>query len=301
MMSAMINRILWPPAGRYILAISGGADSMVLLEAFAAASTGRGYDLVVAHFDHGLRPESVADAAFVAAAAQSRGLPFEGHAAGLGASSEATARAARHTWLGQVRANYSAAAILTAHHQDDLARGSGRRGLAPMPAGGDIIRPLIQLTRADLRAYAAAHHIGWREDPTNADTSNPRNFLRHRLLPQAPPKWRERYLELVTELTRLNTEIDQSIGEYVASARTGPQTYSFNTTDLRALTPGILEEVILATAQRLVPGVQLDRQLVAQAADVARTGRTGNLRPLRKNIVLVLKKGTIAITTNPRQ
>ncbi len=310
---AVNPRVDWPPAGRYALAVSGGADSMVLLDLFAAAAPARGYELVVAHFDHGLRADSAADAGFVAAAARRLGLPFEHAAAGLGRASEARARAARHAWLEQVRTAAGATAILTAHHQDDLletsllnlARGSGRLGLAPMSktrlgglTAGAIARPLLAATRAQLRAYAAVHHVAWREDPTNAGLANPRNLLRHRLLAAAGPSWRRRYLALVAELAALNTKIDQTLGDIIAPARMSPDTLQFDRDFVNSLSAPQLQELILAAARALHPGIQLDRRLVTQAAAFARTGRTGTHRPLRLNILLMLKKGTLHITTN---
>src|SRR5258708_4792170 len=138
----MHQLVKWPAAGKYLLAVSGGGDSMALLDLMAGASGERGYELVVAHFDHGLRPNSAAD---------------------------------RHIGLEQPRAARLAAAVVTAHHLDDLietsllnlARGSGRRGLAPMQRG-PLLRPLLGVTRDQLRDYAAAHNLRWHEDPTNA-------------------------------------------------------------------------------------------------------------------------------------
>ncbi|HVQ44445.1 MAG TPA: tRNA lysidine(34) synthetase TilS [Candidatus Saccharimonadia bacterium] len=302
----MNELIQWPPPGRYILAISGGADSMVLLHLMAQAAASRHYELVVAHFDHGLRATSAADAAFVATTAARYGLPFEQHAAHLGRASEAAARTARHDWLQAVRARHHAAAVLIAHHADDqletsllnLARGSGRLGLAPMALSPAILRPLIGVSRTPLRRYAVAHKVSWREDPTNADLTNPRNLLRHRLLAGAPDAWRAHYLGLITELAARNTAIDETLGEMLSAAHIEPQIYSFSREVIHTLTLAELQELILATARRLAPGVQLDRRLIAEVAAFARTGRTGTHRPLRQGIVLMLKKGIIVLTTN---
>jgi tRNA(Ile)-lysidine synthase len=297
--------VIWPPAGRYILAVSGGADSMVLLDIFARSAAGRKYELVVGHFDHGIRPESAADAAFVAAAAAAYGLPFAAAAGGLGAASEAAARAARHTWLEDVRAARQAAAILTAHHQDDLletsllnlARGSGRLGLAPMQSGGRLARPLLGLTRADLRAYAAAHSRDWREDLTNSDISNSRNLLRHRLLPAGGPIWRARYLELIEKLAILNTDIDQNIGIMLNAARTSADTFSFDRSDFQSLSATVSAELLIAAARALCPGIQLDHPLVSQAANFARTGLPHKHRPLRQGLSVQIVPGLVRLTT----
>lgn len=297
--------VIWPEPGRYILAVSGGADSMVLLDLLAGAVSERGYELVVAHFDHGLRLDSHLDAQFVAAAAARYGLPCETAAARLGRASEATARAARHSWLEQVRVQRAAAAVLTAHHQDDLletsllnlARGSGRRGLAPMPTGGPIGRPLLALSRADLRAYAASHDVTWREDPTNADHTNARNLLRHRLLPAASQQWRESYLALVTELHTINETIDLSISIILKTARTDDQTFSFERSSFQKLSSSEAAEILLAGARGLCPGLELSRPLIAQAVNIALTGSTGQRRPLRQGVVLQIVPGLVQLTT----
>ena len=280
---------------------------MVLLELFAAQATARGYELTVAHFDHGMRAESAADAAFVAAAAARLGLPFASQAAGLGAASEAAARAARHGWLEQVRVAAGAAATLTGHHQDDLletsllnlARGTGRLGLAPMPPSSTIGRPLRATTRAQLRAYAATHRVAWREDSTNADLTNPRNLLRHRLLPSAPPAWQPAYLALMVELSALNTKIDQSISDILNATRRGAQTYSFPDPLLQTLTLPELEELILAAARALHPGIELGRPLIMSAAKFAVTGRPRKQHPLRRGLMLYREKGRTDLTNQP--
>src|SRR5438270_2251525 len=105
------------PPGRYVLAVSGGVDSMVLLDLLAKLP---GLELVVAHFNHGIRPESVNDEELVANRAKRLNLPLELGYASLGqGASEATARQARYQFLEAVQKKYKAKAIITAHHQDD--------------------------------------------------------------------------------------------------------------------------------------------------------------------------------------
>jgi tRNA(Ile)-lysidine synthase len=296
--------VIWPPAGRYLLAVSGGADSMVLLDLMAGAASDRGYDLIVAHFDHGLRPDSAADRAFVAAAAatQRYGLPFAHRAAHLGRESEAAARHARHAWLETARREHQAAAVVTAHHADDLletsllnlARGTGRRGLAPMQAG-PILRPLLTVTRADIRAYAAAHHLAWREDPTNAHLANPRNFLRHQLLPHATPAWRARYHQLIEHLATLSAHIDRTLDQVLAAHRTNATTYTFPRSLIRDLSPSELEELLLAAAYRLHPGIELDRRLILEMVMFAKTAPPHSHRPLRQGLKVVITRDHLVV------
>jgi tRNA(Ile)-lysidine synthetase-like protein len=204
-----------------VLGVSGGADSMALLITLAAAA-GPGYALHIAHFDHGLRPESGVDAAFVAAAAKDLGLPFHlaraemGTLAAAGGNLEERARRARYAFLIETALNVTprdrVPVILTGHHATDqaetvllhLVRGSGTTGLGGMawmtrldPATFDagpnlqpvnlrpvvLARPLLDVAPERLRAALREVGMGWREDPTNTDESLMRNQLRHVILP----------------------------------------------------------------------------------------------------------------------
>jgi tRNA(Ile)-lysidine synthetase-like protein len=272
--------ILWPQPGRYLLAVSGGADSMVMLDVLAGAAGERGYHLHVGHVDHGLRPDSAADRQFVEAAAASYNLPFAAHEAALPpGTSEAVARHARHAWLESERARIGAAALITAHHQNDLietsllnlARGTNRHGLAPMQ-GGPILRPLLGASREQLRQYAASHGVTWHEDSTNADLTNPRNLLRRRLLPAATPEWRARYTALIAEQAGLNAAIDTQLSAWLTKYRqTAGSGYAFPASLLRNLSLVELAALIAAAASALDPAAQLSHRLVSELALFAAT------------------------------
>lgn len=171
---------------RYVVAVSGGVDSVVLLSMFASKYPPK--KLIVAHFDHGIRQDSRDDAVFVERLARQYGLRFETKREELGArASEDLARTRRYAFLNEVARSHDAK-IITAHHADDivetvainLVRGTGWRGLAVLdnPA---IERPLLDLTKKELIAHAKAHHLTWREDLTNSDTKYLRNELRQKL------------------------------------------------------------------------------------------------------------------------
>ncbi|HEX6258362.1 MAG TPA: tRNA lysidine(34) synthetase TilS, partial [Candidatus Saccharimonadales bacterium] len=124
-------------SGTYVVAVSGGVDSIVLLDMLAGQA---GLELIVAHFDHGIRQDSTEDAEFVRAAAQRYSLPFELGQATLGpGASEEAARTARYSFLRSIAKKYQAR-IVTAHHADDVietiainvARGTGWRGLVSL-------------------------------------------------------------------------------------------------------------------------------------------------------------------------
>ena len=201
------------PEGKYILAVSGGVDSVTLLHMLAGQP---GVEVVVAHFDHGIRPDSAHDADFVAGLAAGYGLPYVTERAELGMGvSEAAARTARYAFLRRVLTEQKALAVLTAHHQDDLLetmlmhvlRGTGRRGLSPMRSQPDIVRPLINLPKKDILDYAAKHSLAWREDSTNADPQYLRNAVRLTIMPKLGLA-REQLLALNQTSALRNDEID---------------------------------------------------------------------------------------------
>lgn len=171
---------------RYVVAVSGGVDSVVLLDMMAGRYDKS--DLTVAHFDHGIRAESAEDAEFVRSLAKKYGLAFEMEREELGVdASEELARERRYMFLRKTAEKYDAM-IMTAHHADDvvetvtinLTRGTGWRGLAVLDSPG-IERPLLDMSKAELIAYAKENLLEWREDATNTDTKYLRNDLRQKL------------------------------------------------------------------------------------------------------------------------
>jgi tRNA(Ile)-lysidine synthase len=189
-----------PAAGDGVaVAVSGGADSLALLHALRVLAGPRRWPLAVLTVDHGLRPGSAADAAFVADHAKALGLParvlalgpadLEAHRA---AGPEGAARAARYGALWTATHELGFPWLATGHTLDDqaetvllqLLRGAGPDGLAAMTVrSGHLLRPLLGVRRSQTRACCAAAALPWREDPTNAGQEPLRNRVRTRLLP----------------------------------------------------------------------------------------------------------------------
>ena len=171
-----------------LLAISGGVDSMVLLD--AAAATVPTQRLYVATFDHGTGSAATRAAALVRMRAAAVGVECLSDRASTRFRGEAELRNARWRFLRSVDANRSAL-VATAHTQDDqietvlmrILRGAGARGLAGMFAPAEVVRPLLAFTRRDVMHYARVRRLDWVEDPSNASLGYLRNRLRHELLP----------------------------------------------------------------------------------------------------------------------
>jgi tRNA(Ile)-lysidine synthetase-like protein len=187
------------PGDGVAVAVSGGADSLALLHALRALAGPRRWRLAVVTVDHGMRPGSAADAAFVADHAKAIGLPARVCTLTPGdlarhrpAGPEGAARAARYGALWPAADELGCPWLATGHTLDDqaetvllqLLRGAGPDGLAAMAVRtGRLLRPLLGVRRTETRSCCAAAGLAWREDPTNAGDGPLRNRVRHHLLP----------------------------------------------------------------------------------------------------------------------
>ncbi len=200
-----------------IVAVSGGVDSVVMLDMLVASNR---QHLVVAHVDHGIREDSGEDKAFVEQLAAGYGLEFISTELHLGSqTSEDAARQARYVWLDEVRDRYHASAVATAHHQDDvletiiinLSRGTGWRGLCSLRETTHRHRPLLCRSKADIIEYALSHDLKWHEDSTNDSVRYLRNRIRHLIIPRLEANERTRLLDLYNAQVKLRSEIEAEL------------------------------------------------------------------------------------------
>jgi tRNA(Ile)-lysidine synthase len=197
-----------------LVAVSGGSDSIALLELLQQARSSKGVEAetTALYIDHGQRPETPEEAAFVKDAANRSGAKFEratiddpSH------TSEAELREARYTAIEEVADRIGARFIATGHTRDDqietfllrLFRGAGRHGLTGIPGRrGNIVRPLLGMTRDELRSYLQRRAITWRDDPSNATDVYTRNRLRNDLIPAIHAALGGQALEHLPEMSR---------------------------------------------------------------------------------------------------
>ncbi|MDR2219857.1 MAG: tRNA lysidine(34) synthetase TilS [Methylobacillus sp.] len=185
------------PNQTLLIGLSGGLDSCVLLHLLVAARAQYSLHLKAVHVNHGISPHARNWAQFCADLCVANNVPFVTETVNVprdsGLGIEAAAREARYAALLQHKAD----ALVLAHHRDDqaetvllqLLRGSGVKGLAAMPAVADlnglsVLRPLLDIPRKELEAYAQIHDLNWIEDESNLDLAYDRNFLRHHVLPE---------------------------------------------------------------------------------------------------------------------
>ena len=185
---------LFPEPGEALLAVSGGADSVALLDLLNGLTKELGLSLAIAHVDHGIQRESTEVAKRLRKYVETRGLPFESIELHLGPdTSETDARRARYAWLRDLQKRRGAKYLVTAHHADDQVetillralRGSAPAGLAGISARarGGLVRPLLPFWRRELLAHATARGLPVYDDPANRDPRHLRSWLRTTLLP----------------------------------------------------------------------------------------------------------------------
>lgn len=300
----------------YVVAISGGVDSVVLLDmlvppqnlsgavgnqiaehqVFGAGLSNRPeIELIIAHFNHGIREDSVEDEKLVARTANKYGLPLEIGRAKLGKSaSEEQAREARYNFLRQIKKKHGAKAIITAHHQDDLIetafinllRGTGRRGLTAIAQSPDILRPLLDFSKKDILKYAKNHKLVWREDESNQDTRYLRNYIRLRVIPRLSAAQRRELLEHINKLNRLNPLLDQKIAIISQSLLKGDK---INRQKFIALPPEVATESLVHIL-RQEEIRQYDKKTLERLCLAIKTAKPGTKHDVQRGISLEITR-----------
>lgn len=278
--------------GKYILAVSGGVDSMVLLDLLVKqanssqprAKSSTGYiELVVAHFNHGIRLDSAEDEKLVAAVAKKYKLPFEvGHGKLGSEASEEQARTARYNFLESVSKKHGAKGIITAHHQDDLIetalinmfRGTGRAGLSAI-RNSKVYRPLLDISKSEILAYAKRNKIQWREDSTNSDTRYLRNYIRTKIMPGLSKDKKAEIVNNLDKVAKINKIIDKEIA-------TLSHLHQENRLDRRtfAMLPTQVGEELLMNFLRQNRLGHFDKKTIKRLAMVIKTGQQGSVHEI---------------------
>ncbi len=311
---------LWRRGTRVVAALSGGADSVALLLLLRDLHVGG--ELVLdcaAHLNHAIRgAESDGDEEFCRSLCDRLGVPLVTRRVDVPVSArhdrvsiEVAARRARHAFLSQVRESRGADVVATAHTEDDQAetvllrivRGAGGRGLAAIrPQRGHLIRPLLSITRDDLRRELAARGQDWREDVTNADLANPRNRVRHELLPYLQRYFNRSITQSLARLADM-AGADESWIEALVDDQSGKVVrvegglVSLNVSGLRALPEGLARRVVRRALELAHPDSACDLKdadsVIAVAAGRAAAAEFSGLRVerFRDSAVLIKKAG----------
>lgn len=290
---------------RVVLAVSGGIDSMVLLDA-AARTPAERRETIVATFDHGTGPAAASACELVERVAALHGLECVVGRAPRGIRrSEAAWREARWTFLRTLAARRSAS-VATAHTADDqvetilirVLRDAGPRGLAALEAPSDVLRPLLAFRRTAVAGYAQARRLEWIDDPSNDSPAFLRNRIRHDLLPafrRVDPRFDEQLLALGRTAAAWRREADALAGD--VSTLHGTDAIDVHVASIRTLDAPQLSLLWPAIAGRI--GLTLDRRGTQRLAAFARSSRvgarvqvSGGWEAVRSRSTLHLRRGT---------
>ena len=310
-----------------VVAVSGGPDSLALLQLLVSLADELDLRLHVAHLNHCLRGEaSDRDAAFVAAEARRYHLPATIERRQItrdGESVEEAARRVRYQFLAEVAQHTGAAAVLTAHTLNDqaetvlmnLLRGTGLTGLSGIQLDSTLpfsdryirlVRPLLVIPREQIEAYCAEHGLQPRIDLTNQELGYRRNWVRHRLLPLMG----EKNPEIVRSLGRLAQIVKDDLA-VVEAALDGywdrlvsgemPGRIGLNLSLWRELPRGLQRHALRrAAAVVLTPGEVLGAALVESMLEIFATPGAGREVSLPGNAV-AYSEGGYLIFTRERQ
>ncbi|MDX9991082.1 MAG: tRNA lysidine(34) synthetase TilS [Anaerolineales bacterium] len=307
-----------------LVAVSGGADSLALLDCLRESR----YPLLVASFNHRLRPEAESDLAHVRRMAEAFGLPFVSDAADVaayardkGLSTEEAARELRYRFLFRAARQAGAQAVATGHTADDQAetvlmhflRGAGLSGLKGMPprvilpafdSQIALVRPLLGWTRAETEAHCRQKGLEYRIDSTNRDPAYLRNRLRHELLPQLEsynPQIRQTLaksaLALQGDAELLNSLLDSAWQKSVRAAEA--RFVAFDLLQLGSLPAALRRNLLRRACFHLQPALRdLDFDALARAATLTPSDLAGGLKTILEQDVLYLTNNEAELPTN---
>jgi tRNA(Ile)-lysidine synthase len=295
------------PPGPALVAVSGGPDSVALLDLLVRSRDIHGLDLVIAHVDHGIHPDSSQVAERVQALGTTYGLPVHVGRLSLGpGAGETRAREERYAWLETLRVRIGAAIIFTAHHAGDQVEtvlmralaGSGPAGLAGMASvRGHLVRPLLLFSREQLARHSEESGLTAWEDPANSDTRHLRSWIRTGVLPAL----RQRLPHIDASLLRLSRQAsrDRAAWDAVLEAlpeldlRVEDEAISVAAPSVGRYDSALAQAVVLAVARRA--GCQLGPARVDRVLGLLKSGTSGARAPLGGDWTAELSFGRLRI------
>ena len=307
---------LCPPGSRLLIALSGGSDSVALTRILQDLEGNAGFSIAaLAHFNHRLRPAAARDEQFCRDLAAARGLAIvvdavdvQSYAASERLSVEDAARLARYTFLHRAAADLGADRIAVGQTRDDqaetlllkLIRGAGPAGLGGIyPRKGVVVRPLLEVSRAALREYLTQHGQTWVEDETNDDVMNPRNRIRHRVLPELEQAYGNatRSIARAAGLLREEGQWLDELGRtrFEALAAQTPTSCELDAGALRREPPPVRRRILLTAIRAMAPDREVGLDHVEMALEVlgetsAAADVPGCRLELRRGKLVLLKK-----------
>ena len=293
--------------GRYVVAVSGGVDSIALLHMIKDAP---GVELIVAHVNHGIRPQEHGDkdSKLVEDLCKKWGLVFRSKDLNLGpGTSEQEARKQRESFLWGLQDDNQYDQIITAHHRDDvietmiinLLRGTGRLGLSSMrPDTYKYLRPLLEYSKQNLIDYAIQNNLEWNEDITNQDTDYLRNYVRLKLLPKMKsqnPSVCDEYFAIYKTMLPLNDILDLYLSQLVESFSHEDETGITYDRSKFIMLPMEVSLESLHYIFQCIHIVEANKKLLARARNFIHTAKPGKIMNLDKYRNLICDSATFRV------
>lgn len=289
--------------GKYIVAVSGGVDSITLLHLLKDIPD---IKLLVVHINHGIRPadQSKLDEDLIISLCQEWNIELDLAKLELGAdASEDLARNKRHEYLQQALKGRHYNKIITAHHKDDvietmiinLLRGTGRKGLSSLKDDEIYKRPLINFSKEEIKKYAKTQKFKWNEDLTNKDQTILRNYIRLTLLPQACAKnqsFPDDFFKTYKEMLKINQAIDSELHKLEATLHLND---GYDKTQLIMLPIEVSYSLIHHILTQIY-NVEVDSKMLKQVRNFIHTAKNSKVFNVNKNLNITCKSKTISFT-----
>lgn len=302
---------LLDPNSRVLIACSGGVDSLALVHALLALREHmkKSWTLAIATVDHEIRPEGAAELELVRSMADDLGIPFYGahidvpaQAQALGLSLETAGRRARYAFLSKIALEEDYDVVATGHHQNDQAetilahmvRGAGLKGLGgmaytrPLVGAIKLVRPFLDVTKAQIRAYARDLEYEACEDATNEDSTYQRNYIRHQILPRIEAI-NPNVLESLSRLGQSARDDEALLEKIARESLEGLATYEnghvlLGRRALRKIPLSIRRRIWTLVLQTLLPSASWEWSHLDQLDHLIQTGEPKSFQAMRVRV-----------------
>lgn len=306
---------LLPPKSKIVVAVSGGVDSVTLLHLLHNLRSLYGWNLIIAHYNHGVREDATKDALLVGQLAEDYGYQLFLGKYELTNFTEAALRKARYGFLEKIRRDSGADLIATAHHNNDFIetalfntiRGADREGMVALkPRRGVIVRPLLPYSKAEIITFANLQNLPYREDSTNNDMSYSRNFVRNVLIPHGSIKFRNFHHNLNRRLARLeqlnrkiNTGLDRLAQQIVSYEDS--RSIELDRLQFTKMSFEVQQNMLVYLIKRLMPSHKLTKKLINKAVDFANNSKSGSRLMLPGSLQLINSYDKLIITSDLKE
>ena len=296
--------------GRVLVGLSGGADSIALLSVLCELSEKYGFVVSAAHINHCLRGETAErDEEFSRAAAERAGVPFyllradvRGRAAEKGISEELAGREIRYEFFEKICEENGIDAIATAHHRNDNAetilmnfmRGSGISGLCGIPyRRGKIIRPLLDVTRAEIEHYCNERSLEYVIDETNLETEYTRNKIRNILIPQIEQMFNPGFVQTVTRNAPVIATDEDYINSEARREYERLENDGFDVSEFNRLHRALRSRIIRMAIEPLCSTSDVPAAVIDSVINLAEENRTGTRCDIARGIGARIEYGKL--------